>query len=263
MKLIFIRHAEPDYINDSITEKGRNEALLLSKRIKDWHVTKCYVSPQGRAKATAEPSLKELGMEAEVIPFLHEYAHNVTHPLTGRTGVPWDFVASDWTKYDCNFDLEDGFLNYPCMKTNPDVASNYSIVTEGFDDILKQYGYTREGRFYRYDKAVKRNLISTVGPNHEVRNNSPYKNENDEPVLLFFCHLGVTMLILSHLVNIPFQTLTHGFFLPPTSLTIVSSEERWDDEAYFRIQAMGDCAHLLTGKEPISPAGSFTGPFQG
>ncbi len=34
MKLLIIRHGDPDYTIDSLTEKGRREAQLLSKRIK-------------------------------------------------------------------------------------------------------------------------------------------------------------------------------------------------------------------------------------
>ena len=33
MKLMLIRHAEPDYTIDSLTEKGRWEAELLSRRL--------------------------------------------------------------------------------------------------------------------------------------------------------------------------------------------------------------------------------------
>ena len=36
MKLIFIRHAEPDYSIDSLTEKGFYEAQLLAKRTAGW-----------------------------------------------------------------------------------------------------------------------------------------------------------------------------------------------------------------------------------
>ena len=35
MKLIFIRHGEPDYEADSLTEKGWREAELLAKRATD------------------------------------------------------------------------------------------------------------------------------------------------------------------------------------------------------------------------------------
>ena len=36
MRLIFIRHAEPDYEHDSLTEKGWREAKLLAVRTKSW-----------------------------------------------------------------------------------------------------------------------------------------------------------------------------------------------------------------------------------
>ena len=33
MRLLIIRHGDPDYTNDSLTEKGKREAELLSDRI--------------------------------------------------------------------------------------------------------------------------------------------------------------------------------------------------------------------------------------
>lgn len=53
MKLIFIRHAEPDYSIDSLTEKGFYEAQLLAKRTAGWKVTDFYCSPLGRAIRTS------------------------------------------------------------------------------------------------------------------------------------------------------------------------------------------------------------------
>ena len=55
MKLIFIRHGDPDYINDSLTEKGMREAEFLSERALNWkdEITHIYVSPLGRARKTA------------------------------------------------------------------------------------------------------------------------------------------------------------------------------------------------------------------
>ena len=35
MKLVIIRHADPDYPNNTITEKGKVEAELLAKFLKD------------------------------------------------------------------------------------------------------------------------------------------------------------------------------------------------------------------------------------
>ena len=48
MKIIFIRHGEPNYEIDSLTEKGWREAELLSKRTAKWNVTDFYCSPLGR-----------------------------------------------------------------------------------------------------------------------------------------------------------------------------------------------------------------------
>ena len=54
MRLIFIRHGEPDYEHDSLTEKGWREAKLLAARTKDWHVDDFYVSPLGSRTGPAE-----------------------------------------------------------------------------------------------------------------------------------------------------------------------------------------------------------------
>ena len=63
MKIIFIRHGEPNYEIDSLTEKGWREAELLSKRTAKWNVTDFYCSPLGRAKDTASFTLKNAGRE--------------------------------------------------------------------------------------------------------------------------------------------------------------------------------------------------------
>ena len=40
MRLIFIRHGDPDYVHDTLTEKGKREAELLAQRVKNWDVSK-------------------------------------------------------------------------------------------------------------------------------------------------------------------------------------------------------------------------------
>ena len=62
MKILIIRHGDPDYTIDSLTEKGKTEAELLSDRISKMDIKKFYVSPLGRAKATADYTLKKMKM---------------------------------------------------------------------------------------------------------------------------------------------------------------------------------------------------------
>ena len=73
MKLIFIRHAEPDYENNTITEKGWREAALLAERVSKWDVKDFYQSPLGRAKDTASLSLKKMNRTATTYEWLQEF----------------------------------------------------------------------------------------------------------------------------------------------------------------------------------------------
>ena len=74
MKIMIVRHAEPDYSIDSLTEKGRVEAELLSRRLcREKDVLGYYVSPLGRARETARYTMEKLGSQAEVLPWLEEF----------------------------------------------------------------------------------------------------------------------------------------------------------------------------------------------
>ena len=53
MKLLIIRHGDPNYDIDSLTPKGWKEVAYLSERIARLDIRDFYVSPYGRAKDTA------------------------------------------------------------------------------------------------------------------------------------------------------------------------------------------------------------------
>lgn len=112
-------------------------------------------------------------------------------------------------------------------------------MTDGLDALLARYGYVRDG--YRYHASDE---------------------TNREAVIVCFCHLGVTCVALSHLLNMTPVQLWQGLFLAPTSVTIVGSEERKLGEVYFRCQTVGDVHHLLSAGEPVSYYGAFNDPFQ-
>lgn len=260
MKLIFVRHGDPDYTNDTITEKGRRDAELLAQRIIKWDVTDFYCSPLGRAKATAACTLDKLGRSAVTLDWMREFSYMIDDPITGRHGVPWDFVPSYWSNESLMFD-QNRWVDTDVMGQNPQIGIKYKETCQYLDEFLAGYGYYRKDKYYQTDKE-EIFLTSTVAPNGDTNVDSLVRREK-EPVVVIFCHLGIICVVLSHLLNIPFPLLVHGFFLPTTSLTILSSEERWGREAYFRVQAMGDMAHLMNSEEPISSAGYFAKAFQG
>lgn len=235
MRLVFIRHAEPDYSIDSLTQKGWREAKLLSSRVARWKVDEFYCSPLGRAKDTASFSLQKCGREAIIYPWLREFHAPVIDPETGEERLPWDLLPGYWTKIDEMHDVE-RFCDTQLMSSGP-VREEYKRVCDGIDGIIAAHGYVRDGKMYRT------------------------KAHNEDTVVLF-CHMGVTFFMLSHLLNISPVNLIHGMFLPPSSVTIVSTEEVAEGEAYFRCQTLGDTSHLYAAGEPVSHMGYFARIFE-
>ena len=64
MRLLIVRHGDPDYEHDTLTEKGWREAELLAERLSKLPVKEFYVSPLGRAKDTASLTLQKMNREA-------------------------------------------------------------------------------------------------------------------------------------------------------------------------------------------------------
>ena len=237
MRIIFIRHAEPDYEHDTVTEKGKREAEILSHRVAKWDVKDFYCSPFGRAVDTAAPSLKVLGRTAETCEWLKEFYYRVYLPENGREHIAWDFMPEYFCPKDDLHD-KDKWAHTDLMSSGniADIAQN---VYDNFDKLLAEHGYVRR------DDGV-----------YEV------KKHNDD-TLVFFCHLGVSMLIMGHLLGIAAPALWQGFFMAPTSVNVLCSEEREEGKASFRVQTLGDVRHLIEEGEPVSSAGYFTTFFEG
>jgi len=245
MRLIFIRHGDPDYVHDSLTEKGKREAFLLAERVSTWKVDEFYCSPLGRAQETASYSLKKMNRSAETFEWLKEFYVTVKDPLTGEDRIPWDFMPDLWTKDPLFYD-KDNWTDAELLKTG-DLHRNFEEVKKGLDSILAKYGYIRSGAVYK----TKHTQASDSGISAE-----------DGKTLVFFCHLGVSFVMLSYLLGLSPAQLFHNFFVAPTSVTIVNAEERIAGTAMFRTQVIG-CTRHLAGIEPISSSGYFTDVFQG
>lgn len=235
MKIIIVRHGDPDYVNDSLTEKGRREAELLADRLEKLDVRHFYCSPLGRARETARITLDRMGREATICDWLQEFPGYIIDHETNNKRIPWDLMPSDWTLCSNLYDRVN-WLTEPLMQTG-DVEEVYNNITKNFDILLSEYGYCRKGNYYQCDNGNKDTLV-------------------------IFCHLGTKFTLLSHLLGIAPTLLWQGFFVAPTSVTTIVTEERRKGEAYFRVQALGDTSHLYIGNEPISYSGFFQETFK-
>jgi probable phosphoglycerate mutase len=111
MKILFIRHGEPDYARDSLTPKGWKEADLLADRITKLDIRDFYCSPLGRAKDTARATLQRMEREAVIMDWLQEIPVRVIDPETGKRRVPWDFLPSYWTQHPALYNKDEWYLD--------------------------------------------------------------------------------------------------------------------------------------------------------
>lgn len=231
MKLLIVRHGDPDYSIDSLTEKGWREAEFLSERLCKAPADAYYCSPLGRAKDTAKATLKKLGRTAEECPWLREFQGVIHRPdMPDREYICWDWLPQDWTVYPELFH-HDQWMENPVMAAG-NVCEEYQWVVSNLDGLLERHGYRREGYLYRAERG-----------------------SND--TIVFFCHFGVECVLLSHLLNISPVLLWHGFVALPTSVTTVITEERREGLACFRVNGFGDISHLYAQGEPPAFAGRF------
>ena len=87
------------------------------------------------------------------------------------------------------------------------------------------------------------------------------RDKDDNRTIVFFCHLGVECVMLAHLLSVSPVTLWHGTFVAPSSVTVVNAEKRYHNQAFFRIQSLGDTSHLYAAGEPVSGFGAFSTVF--
>lgn len=249
MRILFIRHGDPDYAVDGLTDKGRTEAGLLAKRIRSLGIDEVYVSPLGRALKTLEYSVDELGVEAKTLEWLQEfpalfdpsaaddatrmaYRNELKKDGTGayQKRIIWDMLPSYYRDHPELFDAC-GWRSSDIARYS-DAVEKYDHVTGCLDEFLSSHGYDRCGSIY----TARRSNAASIA---------------------FFCHFGVTSVMLSHLWNVsPFVTLQF-LAMAPTSVTEVVTEEREEGIAIFRTVRIGDITHLTMGNEKPSFSARF------
>ena len=230
MRLLIIRHGDPDYVHDSLTSEGRTEAMLLAAYLKDVPIDYAYVSPLGRAQETAQPTLNAKRLTATTLDWLQEFRPKVKHKASYLSpACAWDWLPEDWTEQDIFY--TDHWYNHPAM-VEAGVREEYQAVCDSFDQLLASHGYERTGRIYNVTQA-----------NHDT--------------LALFCHYGLCCVLLSRLLSVSPMVLWHGLCAAPSSITTVYSEERRRGKASFRVREYGGIEHLAMGHTDPSFAARF------
>ncbi len=226
MKILIIRHGDPDYEHDTLTDKGWREARLLAGWAAKADITKAYVSPLGRARDTMRTAMEGLDVPIEECEWLREFSPQICRPdVADRRKIAWDWLPDDWAREPVFYD-RDKWASHPIM-AEAGVKEEYDWVIRNFDSLLARHGYVYDDHRYRAERA-------------------------NRDTLAFFCHFGLECVLLSRLLDAPPMVLWHHLCAAPTSVTTLVSEERRRGIAIFRMTGFGDVPHLYANGEPPS-----------
>ncbi len=234
MEIILIRHAEPDYPNNTLTEKGFREADILGKYLKNEKFKAMYVSTLERARYTADGILKyNSGYPVTYLDSLREFDYRVNLPYR-ENALTWDFRTS-YLKNEKLYEYE-GWKETDGLNDLV-LHDKYESESDEFLKILEKHGYKKEGKIFK-----------VINSNHDK--------------IVFVCHFGRISYMLSKIFNVSPAILTNFTVSAPTGITRLFSEEREKGEAIFRMTEYGSTTHLTLANEPISFMARFCEVFE-
>ena len=218
MRIIFVRHGEPDYEHDCLTPAGRLQAAAAAERLAPEGISKIYSSINGRAQETAGYTARRLGLPVTVLPWMHEISWG--GPGLPENGHPWtlsdrmidlegyDFAAGDWRKH-------------PYFQGNVAVEY-YDMIAGELDKLLAGHGY-------RHEQGVR------------------FACETDQQETIdLFSHGGSGGCALAHLLALPFPYVTACLTYDFTSVIILSFPVRKGGYVHPRLELFNDTAHIRT-----------------
>ena len=92
MRIIFVRHGEPDYAHDCLTEMGRLQAVDAAERLRNEGIEEIFSSPQGRAAETAAATADLLKRPVQTLDYMRELHWG---SIDG-TPLPSDGIPGTW-----------------------------------------------------------------------------------------------------------------------------------------------------------------------
>jgi probable phosphoglycerate mutase len=218
MKVLLIRHGDPDYANDCLTAVGKKEAQCLADALERLVIDELYVSPLGRARETCSFTADRKAISPVVLDWLME--RGITRD--GRNCL-WEapgelfLSASERSEGRCQNDWFDLSVSLP------EGREQFERVKKGFDALLATYGYVRDGDLYH------------VATDHVAK-------AADKRIALF-CHKGVILTLLADILHWPLPMIFISLQIHPTGITRLEMVEE-NGLANFKAVAINDLTHL-------------------
>ena len=220
MLLYIVRHGDPIYETDSLTNRGFIQAESVAKKMKAAKIDRVFSSPMGRARLTAEPTCRLLGLECNI----EDWAHEITdeHLFTPfPDGIPKSINSVQNTYYRENGLLELDYNDvYSCPGINQaDIRESVKAIEDGGYEFLERLGY-------KYENG-----------------NFKILRENNEKIALF-CHAAMTRAWMSILFHIPLHIVAASSSPSHTSITVLEFQNNKNGVTAPKCLCFGDMSHL-------------------
>lgn len=222
MLLFILRHGDPIYNPDSLTEKGKLQAEALAKRLALYGIDKIYSSPMIRAQQTARPTEILVNKKAEIKDWASEEA------LYSKWSIPvgdrrtWIFHSSK--KYHFR-DPEISALGLKWYEhpifSEIDGKGEYERILNASDEFFLSHGY-------RHDRENCRYIA---------------ERPNDERIAMF-CHQGFGLSWLGTMLDIPMPTIWTGFDFSHTGMTVVEFRNNETGIVLPKVLTLSNDSHL-------------------
>lgn len=219
MRIVYVRHGEPDYERDCLTERGRQQARAAAERLREEGIEEIYSSPLGRAAETAAAASGVLGLPVKTLDFMRELHWGSTDGTpVPADGHPWDLAdmlaAEGW-------DLTDPrWRDHPYFSHNA-VTAEADRVAGMTDEWLRSLGYERSGAYYR-----------CVRP------------DNTQKTVALFSHGGSSAAAMAHILNLTFPYACGLFHLEFTGITVIRLDRNPGKQALPCLELANDGRHI-------------------
>jgi broad specificity phosphatase PhoE len=209
MEILLIRHGDPDYAHDTLTDRGFKEARLLAEALAPLPIDDLYVSPLGRAQATCAFTSQVKGLAPTTLDWLRERG------IKRGPVYLWEAPGEMFLRAEAVACQDDWYEPDGAM---PEGAEQYARVRTGFDDLLQSYGYTRDGYGYRVVQGSDRRIV-------------------------LFCHKGVILTLLGDILHWALPMVFVSLHIHPTGVTRLEMVEQ-DGFAHLKALVINDLSHL-------------------
>ena len=228
MIFYLIRHGDPIYEPDSLTELGHKQAAALSKRLAVYGLDEIYASSSIRAQMTAQPTCDLLGKEMKILDWAHE-ARTWEH-----AALPKEDGSYTWSFY------------MPEMVEQYNDPSMLALGREWYKHPCLANTKMKDGMQW-LDKEVD-TLLASLGYEHDREKGCYHIKEKNEKRIALFAHQGFGLAFLSSLLDIPYPLFCTRFDISHSGVTVIHFPN--DREVvYPKILQLSNDSHLY--KEDI------------